>query len=313
VFIRGFMIFMSVLPNNSVILGRRQLFMLPTRFGLLFAALLVVQLLAAINYGNGLAYALTFLLGSLAVVSMLYTHRNLFRLRLAAGTCAPVFAGETAVFRIHLANDSDTPRFGVAVMHDKKEIARADIPARGSANVNLSVPAVKRGPLTMPAVALITRFPLGLLYSWSRRVTLDQSCLVYPRPAEPTPLRTRTEVSLEPATGIRAGGDDYIGAREFRSGDSPRHVDWKAVARGEAWRVKQFGGGYQATVWLDWDTLAGLDTETRLSVLARWVLDAEHDGMLYGLRLPQQALNPANGEAHQHECLKRLALFGLNP
>jgi uncharacterized protein (DUF58 family) len=303
---------MSAAPAE-IILGRRQLFMLPTRFGLLFAALLVVQLLAAINYGNGLAYALTFLLGSLAVVSMLYTHRNLFRLRLAAGTCAPVFAGETAVFRIHLTNDGDTPRFGVAVMHDKKEIARVDIPARGSADVNLSVPAVKRGPLTMPAVTLTTRFPLGLLYSWSRRVTLDQSCLVYPRPAGPTPLRTRAETSLEPAVGMRAGGDDYIGTREFRPGDSPRHVDWKAVARGEPWHIKQFGGGYQATVWLDWDALEGLDAETRLSVLTRWVLDAQQQGMLYGLRLPQQTLNPANGEAHEHKCLKHLALFGLKP
>ncbi|GAB4512353.1 MAG: DUF58 domain-containing protein [Sulfuricaulis sp.] len=287
--------------------------MLPTRFGLLFAVLLVVQLLVAINYSNGLAYALTFLLGSLAVVSMLYTHRNLFRLRLAAGTCAPVFTGEAASFRIHLANDSDTPRFGVAVMRDKKEIARVDIPARSSADISLNVPAVKRGWLVLPEVTVTTRFPLGLLYSWSRRIALNHSCLVYPRPADPTPLQTSTEESLEPITGIKTGGDDYIGAREFQSGDSPRHVDWKAVARGEAWRVKQFGGGYQATVWLDWDTLEGLDVETRLSILTRWVLDAERDGMLYGLRLPQQTFNPSNGEPHQHECLKRLALFGLKP
>ena len=303
---------MSAAPAE-VVLGRRQLFMLPTRFGLLFAALLVVQLLAAINYANGLAYALTFLLGSLAVVSMLYTHRNLFRLRLAAGTSAPVFAGETASFRIHLANDSDTPRFGVAIMHDKKEIARVDIPARGSADVSLGAPAVKRGLLAMPAVALTTRFPLGLLYSWSRRVTLEQSCLVYPRPADPPPRQASPVESPEPQSGLRAGGDDYIGAREFQPGDSPRHVDWKAVARGEPWHIKQFGGGYQATVWLDWDILEGLDTETRLSILTRWVLDAQQQGMLYGLRLPRQTLNPSNGEAHQHECLKCLALFGLKP
>ena len=303
---------MSAAPAE-VVLGRRQLFMLPTRFGLLFAVLLVVQLLAAINYGNGLAYALTFLLGSLAVVSMLYTHRNLFRLRLAAGTCTPVFAGETVAFRIHLTNDSDTPRFGVAIMHDKQEIARVDIPARGSADVNLCAPAAKRGMLTMPTVTLTTRFPLGLLYSWSRRVALDQFCLVYPHPANPTPLRTHEMESLAPVAGQRVGGDDYIGTREFRPGDSPRHVDWKAVARGKAWHIKQFGGSYQATVWLDWDTLDGLDTETRLSVLTRWVLDAQQQGMLYGLRLPLQTLNPADGETHQHECLKQLALFGLKP
>ena len=305
---------MSATPTDTeVVLGRRQLFMLPTRFGLLFALLLMVQLLAAINYGNGLAYALTFLLGSLAVVSMLYTHRNLFQLRITAGACAPVFAGEIAIFRIHLTNPSDTPRFGVTVMHAKKESARVDIPARGSADVNLTVAAVKRGWLMPPEVSVTTRFPLGLLYSWSRRLALGHSCLVYPRPADPIPRRTREEESLELTTGIRTGGDDYIGAREFRPGDSPRHVDWKAAARGQPWHIKQFGGGYQTTVWLDWDTLEGLDAESRLSVLTRWVLDAEHDGRLYGLRLPEQTLNPSNGEPHRHECLKRLALFGLEP
>jgi uncharacterized protein (DUF58 family) len=85
------------------------------------------------------------------------------------------------------------------------------------------------------------------------------------------------------------------------------------VARGDGWHIKQFGGGYQPTVWLDWDTLPGQDTETRLSVLTRWVLDAERDGMLYGLRLPEKSFAPANGEHHQHECLRALALFGLKP
>jgi uncharacterized protein (DUF58 family) len=299
--------------SATVILGRRQLFMLPTRFGLLFALLLVVQLLTAINYGNGLAYALTFLLGSLAVVSMLYTHRNLFRLRLAAGICVPVFAGETAVFRIHLTNDNDTPRFGVMVKCDKNEIAGVDISARGSADVELPMPAKKRGHLAIPPVTVTTRFPLGLLYSWSRRVQLEQSCLVYPRPADSMPRRTRDQESLDSMHGLGAGGDDYIGTREFRPGDSPHHVDWKAVARGEGWHIKQFGGGYQPTAWLDWDTLPGLDTETRLSVLTRWVLDAERDRIFYGLRLPEKTLAPANGEHHQHECLRALALFGLKP
>jgi uncharacterized protein (DUF58 family) len=295
---------------TEIVLGRRQLFMLPTRYGLVFAVLLAVQLLAAINYGNGPAYALTFLLGSLAVVSMLHTHRNLLRLRLSASRETPVFAGQVATFRIHLVNQAAAPRFGVSVVCNKTEIACVDVPARGSAAVELPVPAARRGWLEVPHVSISTRFPLGLLYSWSRRVALGQTCLVYPRPAEPTPFRARPAEDYAATAGLRAGGDDFIGVREFRAGDSPRHVDWKAVARGQAWHTKQFGGGYRASVWLDWDTLAGLDIETRLSVLTRWVLEAQRQGMLYGLRLPEKTLSPDCGEAHQHECLMALALFG---
>ncbi|MHB8622440.1 MAG: DUF58 domain-containing protein [Sulfuricaulis sp.] len=305
---------MSFAPApGDVILGRRQLYMLPTRYGLLFAVLLVVQLLAAINYGNGLAYALTFLLGSLAVISMLYTHGNLLRLRISARTSAAVFSGARARFRMQLINDGPTPRFGVTLVHNKMEITRVDIPAHGSAALEIAVPSGQRGYLAFPVVVLTTRFPLGLLYSWSRRIALEQPCLVYPRPAEPIPRPAQETQSSESTPGITASGDDYTGTREFRPGDSPHHVDWKAVARGEGWHVKQFGGGYQASVWLDWDSLAGHDTESRLSRLTRWVLEAERNGVSYGLRLPDKSLAPASGDRHQHECLRALALYGLKP
>ena len=299
----------AVTAPVDTVLGRRQLYMLPTRHGLLFALVLAVLLLAAINYGNGLAYALTFLLASVTVVSMLHTHRNLHRLRISAGACAPVFAGQVAQFEIVLTNDASTPRFGVLLSQDNEERVRADVPTRSSVGVALGVTARRRGRLPLPPFKLATRFPLGLLYSWSRPIHLEQFCLVYPAPSTPMPFRASPAETLRPEQGLRPGGDDFIGVREFLPGDSSRHVDWKAFARTGVLAIKQFGGGYQTLVWLDWDVLEGLDTETRLSVLCRWVLDADAAGMHYGLRLPDTTITPDHGEAHQHRCLKALALF----
>jgi uncharacterized protein (DUF58 family) len=283
--------------------------MLPTRHGLLFALVLAVLLLAAINYGNGLAYALTFLLASVAVVSMLHTHRNLHCLRISAGVGTPVFTGQTAQFDITLINDSPVARFGIVLAQGREERVRVDIPARGSAGARLGVATRRRGHVSLPSFKLATRFPLGLLYSWSRPIALEQTCLVYPAPSTPMPFRASPAETLRLEQGMRPGGDDYIGVREFLPGDSSRHVDWKAFARTEILTIKQFGGGYQTLVWLDWDTLEGLDTEARLSVLCRWVLDADAAGMHYGLRLPDTVLTPDHGEAQQHRCLKALALF----
>ena len=53
-----------------------------------------------------------------------------------------------------------------------------------------------------------------------------------------------------------------------------------------------------------------MDVETRLSVLARWVIDAEEAGLSWGLRLPGGELPLAHGPAHLHDSLKRLALHG---
>ncbi len=299
--------------SAETVLGRRQLYMLPTRYGLLFALVATVLLLASINYGNGLGYALTFLLVAIVVVSMLHTHRNLNRLRVAPGACVPVFAGETAQFELVLTNDADAPRFGVVIEQNSAEVARADVPPHASAAVTLDLRATRRGWQPLPPFRLSTRFPLGLLYSWSRPVRLDHACLVYPAPAAPLPFRATPAETLRPEQGQRLGGDDFIGVREYQPGDSPRHIDWKAFARTGLLTTKQFGGGYQTLVWLDWDTLPEFDTDSRLSVLARWVLEAEAAGARYGLRLPNTVIAPDHGEAHEHACLKALALFESRP
>jgi uncharacterized protein (DUF58 family) len=45
--------------------------------------------------------------------------------------------------------------------------------------------------------------------------------------------------------------------------------------------------------------------------MARWVLDAEAQGLRYGLRLPGGELPPDSGKAQRDECLRRIALFNL--
>lgn len=293
--------------SRTIVLTRRQLLMLPTREGLLFALVLLALFLAAINYGNGLAYALTFLLAGAAVVSMLYTDRNLYRLRVAPGPGASVFEGETARFSITLVNEADGTRLGVIVGQGRNEVACVDIPARGGATVELTRPAERRGWLDAPPFFIATRFPLGIFYSWSSRLALPSRCLVYPRPSPPVPWPWSPDSAA--AHAGRRDGDDFVGVRDYRPGDSPRHVDWKAAARGGPWLTKQFGGE-AVTLWLDYDAFTGLPVEERLSRLCRLVLDADAAGAEYGLRLPPgQRIAPGRGAAHRHACLKSLALF----
>ena len=45
----------------------------------------------------------------------------------------------------------------------------------------------------------------------------------------------------------------------------------------------------------------------RIGRLCRWVLDAEHRGQVYGLRLPGVTIAPDRGADHRHRCLDALA------
>jgi hypothetical protein len=81
-----------------IVLVQRRVFLLPTRAGLAFAAALLVMLLAAINYNLSLGYALVFLLGGVAVASIVHAFHNLLHLSLRPGRAEPVFAGDSARF-----------------------------------------------------------------------------------------------------------------------------------------------------------------------------------------------------------------------
>ena len=108
-----------------------------------------------------------------------------------------------------------------------------------------------------------------------------------------------------------SGRDDFAGLREYRRGDAPRHVHWKAAARSQVLPVKQFEGASTEDVMLRLADAHGGHLEASLSQLVAWILEAESRGLHYGLDLGTGRLEPGGGPAHQDECLRRLALFGL--
>lgn len=297
--------------GSAIALGRRQLYMLPTRHGIMFSLVLATMLLAAVNYHNGLAYLFTFLLCSMALVSMLYTHRNLSGLRLRAGNCASVFAGQDASFEVWLHNPSHWFRPAVW-LHANGEAQRIDLAPRETVRALVIFRTTKRGCLKPPPITLSTTFPLALLYSWSKRMELDNRCLVYPEMGLERVLPSPADGDRPRFDGRRSEGDDFAGLREYRLGDPPGHVHWKTAARSQGLHTKQFAGHGGGTIWLEWDALVGLDVEARLSLLCRWVVDADAAGLRYGLRIPNTTVKPQHDVEHRHRCLSALALYGIS-
>jgi hypothetical protein len=104
---------------GPVRLDRARIFILPNSAGLMFVVLLLVMLLGAINYNISLGYTFTFLLGSLAMVSILHTYRNLAQLTVRAGGAEPVFAGGTAAYEILLDNPGPRARHAMCPARPK--------------------------------------------------------------------------------------------------------------------------------------------------------------------------------------------------
>ena len=299
--------------RGTVVLVHRRVYIVPARLGWLFGATLAILLVGSINYALSLGFALTFLLAGLGLAGMVHTARNLARMAVSAGRAEPVFAGESAQFRLYLDGRAAFERPSILARHlGSGSQLVVDVSPGAPAEIVLAVPAPRRGWLTLGRVMLETRYPLGLFRAWSY-VEPDARCLVYPRPersALPPPGAEAASGALRSPT---PGNDDFAGLRAYQPSDSPRHVAWKAVARSEEMLTKQFTGEAAAELWLDWRVLGALPVEQRLSRLAGWVLAAERQGTAYGLRIPGAEIAPGRGDAHRAACLQALALYEEQP
>lgn len=296
--------------RHPVQLTRRRIYILPTRYGYAFAALLFVLFLWSVNYSNSMGFAFTFLLVAVAHNSMFQAHETLLGLIVHPGNVDPVFVGQDAQFRFQLENPGLKPRYGVGLQRHRSQPPRyVDLPASGTAVVTLAIPATQRGWLRPGLIQVSTRFPLGLLQSWSL-VEFETACLVYPQPrgrrALPTALPNDSGGGLQERG---SGSEDYAGFRLYAPGDSPRRIAWKAAGRSEQLLVKHFTDQARPELWLDWSMLGDESTEARLEQLCQWVLKVENEGQRYGLRLPGMEIPPGQGEVHRRRCLEALALF----
>ena len=289
-------------------LTARRVYILPTGVGVVFAIMTFAMLLGSMNYNNNLSFVLTFLLAGLGFVSMHQCQRNLVGLEVSFAGVEPVFAGQLADFRIAVTNRSKSHRHHIQLYADGTRSDIDDIGPGESRIFHLEVPTSQRGLVHLPRFGIRTLFPFELLRAWSW-LHMDLSGLVYPKLAQHAPEPPPSQSARGHRQHDARGEEDFAGLRRFHVGDSPRHIAWKAYARSGELLSKQFSGADTSSQWLNFQQVQSSDLEERLSILARWIVDADRSQQDYGLRIPGQEFPPAHGDSHRHRCLRSLALF----
>jgi uncharacterized protein (DUF58 family) len=299
-------------------LTQANIYIVPTRAGLMFALTLAVMLLASINYQLNLGYVLTFLLAGSGLTSMYITHRTLRGLALHLRPPQPVFAGEPALLEIVLRS-AGRRSHGIGLKldtaDDTDDAAQThtapwvwvDVPPQGQTSAHLSLVPARRGLHALPTVRAETRYPFGLFRAWTIWRPAS-SVLAYPAPERPCPPLPAAHASGGDGGPQRpAQGGEFDGVRAYQRGDMLKRIVWKKAARTGELVSRELSSATQQQLWLDYQGVPLADTERRLSRLAGWVLAAERAGIAHGLRLPGRELPLGLGEPHRRAALEALA------
>lgn len=287
-------------------INRKRIFILPTGFGLFLGVLIVAMLIGGLNYNNNPALLLVFLIFAIAHNSFVHAHLILSGVRLKALHADAVHAGQAMRLKFRFDASGARDRPGLELLCDGVR-GEFSLPAGDETELVLEVPVAKRGWYGTGRIRLSTQRPLGLARAWSW-LRPDTRLLVYPRldPDAP-PLPESLGDGDSPRT--RAHGEQPHHLRDYRTGDMPRQIAWKASARADKLLVREYESAVARDVALDWNQMGGIEHEARISRLARWVVEAERSGSRYSLRLPVQFLPPGRGAEHRHACLRALALM----
>ena len=267
---------------------------------------------AAEAQSNGAAHLIALLTAMMGLLSWLHARANLRGLNVRLIGARPAAQDAARGIPVELRATGALPVCGleVRVIGATTAVVVERVPAGGAVLVELPPPVRHAGGTLQLLVRSL--YPLGLFSAecvvdttWVRRLH-PQPAGDLPLPA-PDPSRQGDAVAVSTSRGHVGGGDDFAGLREWRAGDSPRHIDWRAVARGGPLMVKSWSSGVQGVVVLDWSALT-LDEPARAAQLARWMEVCESEGRPYELRLPGCIIRAGHGPAHLRRCLDALSL-----
>jgi uncharacterized protein (DUF58 family) len=172
----------------------------------------------------------------------------------------------------------------------------------------------QRGTNHFGQVLFSSVFPFNFFIR-SKYVAADQSYLVFPEPQRCNLLEQNQNQPQQMGSlnSTHSGyEDDLIAVRNYVDGDPLKHINWKATARTDQLKTKQFAAPLAQPVILDLANLPPGDLDTKLSWITYTINRYMKNNVPVGLRLDEQFLPPGIHKGHRLRMLKELAIYGSN-
>ena len=233
---------------------------MPTREAYAVAILALLIFFVAFNLQSGWVYAVDALLVGLLIAGFLSAQHAVRKISISRSLPAEAVEGEPVGVALALGATGFGRRFFVEVIDRVPGLQPAEVfvpvvdPRRGARTTYITT-AVRRG-IHRVGTAAIRSGGLAGIFAARREVPAPGEITIYPRywKISRFPLAAWTPAVQTAGSTRRRGGLEFYGLRDYRSGDSLRHVHWRSSARRGALMVREFEQEVPGSVSLLLDT-----------------------------------------------------------
>ena len=291
--------------SSSLRLTRKNLFILPTRFGWGFLIALVVMLMMGSNYQNNLIIALGLWLLALWLVCLVLCHQNMSGnivslLQRPEGQC-----DKPLRLLLNIVNNKQPHALAAEIKNWPCKQAYQQLDGQ----LALDLEVQQRGRQLLPRISLSSIFPLGLFRCWT---VADFNCELLAYPAPLAGFACPSQEWVEAHDVERAASDsqlqsEFSGLKAYRSGERKSLLAWKQFAAGRGLQTKAFTGNPSIDLHLSDRRHSGLNYEQTLSVLAFWLRQLAQQQQSFSLQVGAKQLASGSGQQQLKAGLRLLA------
>jgi len=232
-----------------------------TRDGLVYLFIILVIAIAALNTGNNLLFIILASLLAGILVSGILSGIVLSQIELDFVLPDHVFAEQPMISRMTVQNLKwFLPSFSLMISAREPEKVKRPrhaafapprqildaplyipfVPRRASVTQHVELTFPRRGRYTQEGFRVGTKFPFGFLRK-SHEVPSKQEILVLPN-VQPTEefYEILPLIGGEMESSYKGRGHDLYAIRDYQESDTARHVDWKASAKAQQLKVREF-------------------------------------------------------------------------
>ena len=214
------------------------------------AALAAILLLVAWNRGIALLYGLVALIVATLIVAWIAPRCNLLGVTASRSTPSTAVEDSKVNITLNISSSGWLSRYLIEVWDwipfctEDKQNSMTFVPTlAGELSIKTPVYCDLRGVHKLGPLAVKTGFPLGISRREVEIPDTYTTITVYPKPLKIQRLNLGTYRSNQADQAYvqhSKGHDEFSGVREYRHGDSMRHIHWRASAKRNELVVREF-------------------------------------------------------------------------